>query len=252
MKQGTLLLWVVLFVHSTVTIAADEARFTRSVDDITAAKLNDAWFGSVGFGAILSRGNTETTNVIANATAKLDQETWRHKIEAAALNTDSNGNTTAERYLLGYKIDYKLNAKSYLFSALRAEFDKFSGYDQQLSAAIGYGFRAIDSTSDSLDLEIGAGVRQNKLANGETESEAIARAALDYQHYFSKTAEFRQSVLVLSGNSNTSINSVTAIRANLVSSIALEAGLLIKYNSDPVTGSKTTDTITSVSLVYGF
>ncbi len=252
MKQSTRILLIVLLAHSAVAIAADEARFTRSVDDITATELNEVWSGSIGFGAILSRGNTETTNVIANATAKLDQETWRHKVEAAALTSDTNGDTTAERYLLGYKIDYKLNEKSYLFTALRAEFDKFSGYDQQLSAAVGYGFRAIESTSNILDLEIGAGIRRDKLTNGETDSEAIARAALDYQHFFSKTAEFRQSVLVLSGSSNTSINSVTAIRANLVSSIALEAGLLIKYNSDPVAGSKMTDTITSLSLVYGF
>ncbi len=256
MKYGTLIL-AGLLALPVASMAVDKAedetekRYTRS-EDAMATMERSGWFGSVGLGAVVTSGNSDTSNLSADATAKLEQEKWRHKLEAAATLSENNGDKTAERYLLGYKIDYKLDTKSYLFTALRAEFDKFSGYDEQLSGTVGYGFRVLDTAVNTLDLEIGVGMRQNKFDNGDTESENVARAALDYIHRFSETAEFRQGLLVLGGEDNTSVDSVTAIRANLVSSIALEAALKIKHNTDPVGDKKETDSITSVSLVYGF
>ncbi len=252
MKHGTLL-FAGLLALPAVSMAADEVkdRYTRSADAMAAAEQH-GWSGSVGLGAVVTSGNSDTSNLSGDFTAKLDQENWRHKFEAAAMLAENDGDKTAERYLLGYKVDYKLDLRSYLFTALRGEFDKFSGFDEQLSATVGYGYRAIDTTADTLDLEIGTGIRQNKFDNGDTESETVGRAALDYIHRFSETAEFRQGILVLGGENNTSVDSVTAIRANLVSSIAMEAALKVKHNSDPVAGKEETDTITSISLVYGF
>ncbi len=256
MKKYRTLLLASLMALPGVSMAEDtnnevEERYTRSGDAMASAE-HFGWSGSVGLGAVVTSGNSDTSNLSADAIAKLDQETWRHKFEAAATLAENDSNKTAERYLLGYKLDYKLDARSYLFTALRAEFDKFSGYDEQLSATVGYGYRVIHTAADTLDLEIGVGMRQNKFDNGDTESENIGRAALDYIHRFSETAEFRQGLLVLGGEDNTSIDSVTAIRANLVSSIALEAALKIKHNTEPVGNKEETDSITSISLVYGF
>ncbi len=252
MKQGMLVLALTL---PAIGFAADEVekRYTRVGDTVTAApQQQDGWSGSIAVGAVVSTGNTETTNLSGDATAKLDGQQWRHKLEASALMAENDSTKTAERYLLGYKADYKLSPKSYLFGALRAEFDKFSGYDQQLSATAGYGYRLLESAADTLDLEIGLGMRENKLDTGDTESETVGRLAGDYIHRFSKTAEFRQGLLVLSGENNTSIDSISAIRANLIASIAMEAALKIKHNSDPIGNKEETDTITSLSLVYGF
>jgi len=252
MKHRILILAAIL-TQPVAAMATDEVedRYTRSEDAMAAAE-HYGWSGSIGLGGVFTSGNTETNNLSADATAKLEQEKWRHKLEAAALLAEDSSNKTAERYLLGYKIDYKLDPKSYLFTALRAEFDEFSGFDEQLSATVGYGYRAIDTAVNTLDLEIGAGVRQNKFNNGNTESEGVGRVALDYQHHFSENAEFHQGILVLAGENNTSIDSITAIRANLVSNIALEAALKIKNNSDSAGDKENTDTISTISLVYGF
>ncbi len=252
MKQGILLATALLIPASVMAADEVEQRYTRSADAMAAAESN-GWSGSVGLGAVVTSGNTETTNLSGDAVAKLDQENWRHKFEAGAMLAEESNTKTAERYLLGYKVDYKLDARSYLFTALRGEFDKFSGFDEQLSATAGYGYRVLNTSSNTLDLEIGAGIRQNKFDNGDTESESVGRAALDYIHRFSSNnAEFRQGILVLAGENNTSVDSVSAIRANLISSIAMEAALKIKHNSDPLDDKENTDSITSLSLVYGF
>ncbi len=254
MKQGTILLALLTlpsFVHAANEV---EKRYTRVGDTVVTVPRpqQPGWTGSIALGAVVSSGNTETVNLSGDATAKLDNRHWRHKLEASALMAESENTKTAERYLLGYKADYKVSRRSYLFGALRAEFDQFSGYDQQLSATVGYGYRLLDSGTDTLDLEVGVGMRKNKLDTGDTESETVGRLAGDYVHRFSETAEFRQGLLLLSGENNTSIDSISAIRASLIASVAMEAALKIKHNSDPVGNKKETDTITSLSLVYGF
>ncbi len=251
MKHGILLLTGLLILPGI--IAADELkkRYTRSADAM-AAPENLGWSGSISLGAVVTSGNSDTSNLSIDTTARLNREKWRHRFDASATMAENNGTKTTERYLAGYKIDYKMDQRSYLFTALRAEFDKFSGFDQQLSAAVGYGYRVIDTTADTLDLEIGAGIRRNKYDNGDTESENVGRAALDYIHHFNETARFRQGILVMGGENNVSVDSVTAIRTNLVSSVAMEAAFKIKYNSEPIGDKEETDTITSLSLVYGF
>ncbi len=252
MKQGTLLFAGLLLLPAMVA-AKDEVkqRYTRS-DDAMAVAESKGWSGSVGLGAVVTAGNADTSNFSLDTTARLEQEKWRHRFDASATVAENDGTKTAERYLAGYKLDYKLDHRSYLFTALRAEFNKFSGFDQQLSGTVGYGYRVLDSAVDTLDLEVGAGLRKNKYDNGNTESENVGRLALDYIHRFSEQSQFRQGLLVLGGADNTSVNSITAIRANLISSVAMEAALKIKYNSEPPGDKENTDTITSLSLVYGF
>ena len=120
------------------------------------------------------------------------------------------------------------------------------------SETVGYGRRLMDTASDTLDLEGGVGLRQNKLSTGDSETEAVLRGAVDYLHKFSKTSEFHQGVLVLAGEDNTSVDTVSAIKANIIGNLALEVAFKVKHNTDPPADKEETDTATSLSLVYGF
>ncbi len=248
-----IILSIALAGLSANLMAAEETkeRYTRPAEEVTKTEKY-GWSGSVGAGALVTTGNSENTNYNLDTKAKLEQERFRHNFLGAALLAESDSEKTAEKYLLGYKIDYKLTPRSYLFADLRAEFDKFSGFDRQTSETIGYGRRLLDSDTDTLDLEAGVGMRQNKLSTGDTESEGVLRGAADYLHKFSETSEFRQGLLVLAGEDNTSIDTVSAIKANIIGNLALEAALKVKHNTDPPADKKNTDTATSLSLVYGF
>lgn len=247
------ILTIAMVTLSTNAIAAGETgeRYTRSADSVVKTE-EYGWSGSIGAGALVTSGNSETTNFNGNLKAKLEQERFRHNFLAAALLAENGSEKTAEKYLLGYKIDYKLTSYSYLFADLRAEFDEFSGFERQTSETIGYGRRLMDTVSNTLDLEGGVGVRQNKLSTGDSETETVLRGAVDYLHKFSETSEFHQGVLVLAGEDNTSIDTVSAIKANIIGSLALEAAFKVKHNTDPPAGKEETDTATSLSLVYGF
>ena len=133
-----------------------------------------------------------------------------------------------------------------------AETDEFSGFDRQTSLTAGYGRRLIVTAKDTLDAEIGAGLRENRLDNGDEDTEAVIRGALDYEHLFSDSARFVQGLLLLAGEDNTSLDSLTALSTTLAGNLALEAALRVKHNTDPPADKDETDTATTLSLVYNF
>jgi putative salt-induced outer membrane protein YdiY len=63
---------------------------------------------------------------------------------------------------------------------------------------------------------------------------------------------FSHDLIVESGSSNTSIESIAALRARLVGNLALVFSYRIKRNSDVPADIEDTDTFTSVALEYAF
>lgn len=90
------------------------------------------------------------------------------------------------------------------------------------------------------------------MLDGSDEDEVVFRGALFYNHAFSETASFHQDVVVISGSSNTGIDSKTALRATIAGDFAVEAAYIVKHNTDVLPGTDKTDTTTALSLVYGF
>ena len=89
------------------------------------------WSGKGEFGLVSTSGNSDTFSLNLAAEIAYESEKWRHRFAASALNSENNGDTTAKRYDLGEQSDYKLNAKSYVFGALRYDHDDFSAYEDQ-------------------------------------------------------------------------------------------------------------------------
>ena len=210
------------------------------------------WSGSAGLGAVITSGNSDTQNINADVKVKNENEQWRHNFFASALKSENDSNTTADRFALGYKADYKLTSYSYVWGEIRYEEDEFSGFDSQLTGSVGYGRRVLDRATDTLDIEIGVGQRKTDFSDGTDESDTILRGALFYVKKFNESTVFTQDVIVLAGDSNTSIDAKSAIKAKLAGNLSLEASYTTKYNTDAPAGKDDTDATTAISLVYGF
>jgi putative salt-induced outer membrane protein len=85
-----------------------------------------------------------------------------------------------------------------------------------------------------------------------SEDDLIFRGGLDYKWVFSETADFSQVFVVEAGDINTYIESVSALRARLVGTLALVASYTVRNNSDVPIGTEETDTFTALSLEYVF
>ena len=210
------------------------------------------WTGKVTLGYLATSGNTENSNLNSGLEIGRKSGDWMHIATANAINATENELTTAEAYELGWKSEWNMSEKSFLFGRLDWRKDRFSGYDTQFSQTIGYGHRLIDTDVHKLNLEAGAGARQSDLADGTTVDETIFRGGMQYKWILSETAEFRQDFTVEAGDDNTYGESVTAISAKLLGNLALVASYTIKHNTDVPSPLEKTDTYTALSLEYGF
>lgn len=210
------------------------------------------WSGKATLGYLATSGNTENANLNTGFELGYAPNRWNHRLKALAINAAENKVTTAEAYELGFKSELSISESSFLFGRLSWRKDRFSSYDTQFAQTVGYGRRLIDSEVHKLNAEIGAGARQSDLVDGTSESELIIRGGLDYLWVLSDTSEFTQALSAESGEKNTYIESVTALKARLVGDLALVASYTIKHNTDVVPLTEKTDTYTALSLEYAF
>lgn len=244
---------------------------TVAIIAISAAPLaygQDAknWEGEAELGVLMTSGNTEETNI--NGSLGLIHEVidWRNIADFSSnyskSEDDATGEeqTTAEKYKAALETNYKFDESQYWFLRGTYEKDRFSGYSFESTATTGYGNRVWQRGERSfLDLSVGTGYRYNKLEvvndDGEdAEKEAIARLAAQFNYALSENAMFRQKLSTEIGldENNVISQSETAIKANIMGNFSMKAAYLVKHVSDAPAGTDSTDTETSLSLLYGF
>lgn len=213
----------------------------------------DPLTGEVSLGYIATSGNTESTNTNVAFGLKYALVRWTHELALSAIAATSDENTVAEAYTAGYKAQRAFGeSRSYLFGTADWRKDRFSTFEQVLSETVGYGRRLIDNGPHLLNAEIGLGARQANLIDGTDENDGIVRAAMGYELRLSEMTGFTQDLIVEAGESNTSIEAVSAVRARLVGRVGLVVSYRVKNNSDVLPGTEATDRFTSIALEYAF
>lgn len=245
MKRHVLLLILFTSLHSMQVHA-------QQVGSPPAGPEKGPWSGKAALGFLATSGNTESSSLNSAFTVAYGVGRWAHSLQALAINATENEQTSAEAYALGWKTEFNMTERDFLFARVNWRKDRFSGYDQQLIESVGYGRRLIDTGVHFLNAEIGAGARQADLVDGTTEEELIWRGGLNYQWKFSETARFTQDLTTEAGPENIYSESVSALRTRLIGALALVASYTIKNNSVVPVGSEKTDTFTAVSVEYTF
>lgn len=218
------------------------------------------WDTEAELGFLLTSGNTEQTKINARLASEYETEQWRHTGEARSLFAKAESETDSEKYLARAQSDYKFSDSQFLFISGNYEDDRFSGYDFQASMAVGYGQRVWETAEGAfLELSGGPGYRFNKLKepdeDGDDEEKgALVRLAADFSYPLSETATFRQKLSSEYGidDENTISESETSLQATLTGSLSLKAAVRVKHLSEPPEGDESTDTETTLSLLYGF
>jgi putative salt-induced outer membrane protein len=244
-----LLLAVFLIIFSATTGNAEEKEEEKALS------------GEGEIGLLINTGNTETESV--NVKLGLTYEK-NHLLGEAALavkyssekteNSDGIEEDTVsdEKYSYAAKIGYKFNEANYVFFNADFEDDRFSGYDYQTTYSIGYGRKLINNDKMKLDIEIGPGYRYDKLEGGETEEDPIFRGEAKFEYKLTDASTFQQDLTVVTGEDNTNIKSVTALKAQIVGALSMKASYTVDNNTDVPDDTEKTDTETSLTLVYDF
>jgi len=235
------------------TAAAQAAR--DAIAEVREAAANGdggPWLGKVTLGYLATSGNTDNSSTNVGFEVGYVSGKWLHQLRGRAIQSTQEEITNAENYQLGWLTNYDFSEKSYVFGRVGWLKDRFAGIVEQTSQTVGYGRRVFDTERHKLNAEIGGGARQFDSADGTSESEFIVRGGLDYTWAISENAEFSQGLIVEYGSSNTFTESITALKADLIGSLALVASYTIRNNSEVPAGTENTDTFTALSLEYGF
>lgn len=223
------------------------------------AREADDWSGSVEAGLVETSGNTEETTISGEADVTRDWNDWRQNALLQSRYAEQSGNRTAERYTASTQLDYKFNPNDFVFVRGRYDNDDFSGYQFQASTAAGYGRRLWIEGNSYFDLSTGLGYRYAKFdqpdpEEGDEREAVIGRLAGDFRYQLSETAHFRQEAEteVSLGDGEAMSRSVTALQANVNSALALKLSYTVEHDSNPPASAERTDTITAVTLLYGF
>ena len=212
------------------------------------------WAGKGEFGFVSTTGNTDSTAINMKLEFIKTSELWRHRFTSTVLLTEEDGVQDNERYTLEAQSDRKLNEASYLFGAFRWDADKFGAYDPQMTLTAGYGRQLMKSETHELKGEVGAGYRKlDERETGESNSEPILRFLLDDSWQVLESTLWTNRLLVETGSDNTFTQFNTAAKVAMTDKLAISVGFEVRNNSKlPPGDSESTDTITTVNLVYNF
>jgi len=220
------------------------------------------WSGKGEAGLVFANGNTNAQNANAKVEVSRTQDQWKNSVGAKAIYASADELTTGQRWEVYGQSEYSFSPKNFWFGAARYEDDRFSGFEYQVTASTGLGRHFIDNDKTKLTGTAGVGYKffhtrdtfdENTgalLALGESDDEAVFRGTLDYDHALTGTTKLTNKFLVEAGANNTFVSNDIALQVQMTDVLALAAGYSIRYNSDPPLNFGSTDTLTTLNLVY--
>lgn len=222
------------------------------------------WKGKGELGALLSRGNADSTSANAKLDLSYEAGKWKNSAFLGLLYGENSAFITAQRAEARWQTDYELSERMFWFGALRGEQDRFSGFQYQTTLSTGAGYKLYDSEITRLVATIGVGYRRlrpEELVKSEAgeilsrirsdaTSDAVASGGVDYMHQLTANTRLLDKFLVESGSDNTAVQNDVAIQVSMTKSLALSVGYGVRYNTSPSEGSTSTDQLTTVNLVY--
>ena len=229
--------------------AAEEPGATAATGDGELPEIS----GTLGAGALVASGNTESQSANIDLDATVAYEIWRHRVKLTGYQASEDGVDTAERYTASVQSNYQITARSYLFVNASHLSDRFGAFDRRTSLTGGYGRRMLETAAQTLDLEAGAGRRVSEPdGTNDRNYENIVRLFGEFAWSFAESSSFTQSLEVQAGDDNTESESITAVRSRLVQDLSLRLSHTVTHNSDVPAGTDKTDTFTAIAVEYAF
>ncbi len=252
------------------------ALLAHAHDEPPVAPVDNSWIGNVGVGVVVTGGNTENKTANANIDVTRDLDKWRHNLHIDSLYTADEQGATAEKYFGSFQSDYKLSERDYVFAYASYEDDRFSGFEWQATAVVGYGRILLATEDKNLNVEVGPGYRAsrtaevfqlddngdklrvppandfNLLEDNESQNEAILRLAEHFDWQFSPSSKFVQELNVEVGADNTVTRGLLALESQIAGSLFVRLYFAIKHNKEVPDDTENADTETGVTIAYNF
>lgn len=214
--------------------------------------LLEGWTGTGQLGGFISSGRINTSGLSAGLNLTHESERWRHQLRLLADYQRSGGVTSREQFLAAYEPNYKFNDRLFAFGLAQFESDRQAGFDERYTLSGGLGYRLVSNDKLKLDVKASPALRRSDLAAGGSDTMVSGLAGLNYRWTLSPTLSSTQDASLYVDAENSIFTSLTAFNVKLGGKLSGQMALQTRHETDPAPGSPKTDTLTRMSLVYGF
>ena len=247
-----------------LTAKAEERRLAeeKRLEGIRQAGLLDNWSGKGELGGFRSTGNSDNTGFTAALTAKRDGIDWTHQVRLRADYQRSNGVTTREKYFGAYEPRYQMAEDLFVYGLAQAERDTFQGFEARYAISGGLGYQVIKQPNLNLSAKAGPAVRYVDYTTGDSETRLAGLIGLDFDWTIedglkltqdaNAVAETGGSAIAIIDSRNTTLSLVTGLEARITDKLSSRFSYQVDYQSAPPVGKVETDTLSRVTIVYGF
>ena len=210
------------------------------------------WDGEIALGGSYLTGNTEEQAISLGVALDHARGAWEHHFDTTIDYSRNTGVTTKERLLSNYQVKWFFSERGYIFGQTDFELDKFSEFDWRLAEAGGLGYRVLQWSTGSWDLEGGPGSRQTKLAAGGTDIEFVGVLGSNLKWRINDKLRFSNDSSVFVGSKRTTFSNDAGLSISLASSWSGRLSFYVQHDTSVPLGQDKTDTATRLSVVYGF
>lgn len=226
-------------------------------------KEDGQWRAALGASYSSSGGNTRATTLAVTGEAVRATAGDKTTLNAIGLYGTSRGTRTADQWRLGAKHDWNLTSQLYAFGLGEIESDSIADLQARLTMGGGVGWKIVNTEALKFDV-FGGGAFVAEDYEGQRFIDGGLRSSYSYPsllageesvHKFGQSTTARQRLVVYPNLKNRGEYRAqwdAGIAVPATQSLNLTAGLSLKYNSDPGSGVKRTDTLftTGVSIKF--
>jgi putative salt-induced outer membrane protein len=219
------------------------------------------WSTKAEAGVVAARGNTDSDSANVKFDVAREFIKWKQLVGFTGVYASDRTGPTGQRWEARGQSQYTFHKQGFWFGSARYEEDRFSGFEYQTTLGSGLGWRFFDDPITKLSAQIGAGykvfeTRATLADDGVTmiprarEQDVIGQGTIDFDRQLTETTRLLNKFLVEAGADNTFMQNDTSLQVKIMSSLALALGYSVRYNTDPPPGFDSTDTLTTLNLVY--
>jgi len=239
----------------SMTLATRQENLEQKLSTLSpsaGADKSKNFSGSVEFGTSYKTGNTEEQQMNILSELRYFWNKFENILNLKANNNKENDVRTSEEYRIKNQLKYTLSEKDYAFGELEYVNDRFSGYNFRTSELIGYGRNVLTRDNMNLSLEASAGARQSGLENGDNENSIMGKLGGNFDWQIRENIAFKEELDISFAQDATITESSTSIKSTLTDKLYLKLSFDVEHISDVPAGRENTDTITAITVGYGF
>jgi putative salt-induced outer membrane protein len=233
---------------------------------------NDATEAKIQAGGLSASGNSRSLALTSMGTVRARRGANEFSAAAAANYGRSASKptdpvqTTIENYQGKLRYDRFVSDPVALFTSLSARRDRFQGLDLRLNLDPGLAYYFVQGPKHQLWVEAGYDL-QYDIRRDEAIAEALAagtrlvkaktrhsaRLFAGYRNNLNEAVTFNTGLEYLQGLPETQFwrfNWDVGLTAALAAKFSLATTFSLRYDNEPLTGIKSTDTLTAINLVY--